>query len=176
MTEPIVETIELDADESNELLFKVNIEGHVVGPAKVRLVCESDDMSYMFPGRPSDEQGLVQFVLHKTAGLKEGTYPARVEVLVENRYFVPVSFNIEVKKTVQVFAEAVSLPKPVKRDSDVRVSAVPVIVKPKKMPQPVVIEGPQRVQEKNTVVQPIVEKKSLSRPKTLADRYRVRKS
>lgn len=146
MTELLVETIELDTDESNELLFKINIEGHVAGPTKIRLVCESEDMSYMFPGRQSEEKGLVQFIVHKAAGLKEGTYPARIEVLVENRFFVPVNFNIEMKKTVTVVAEAIKL---VKREQEVRVTASPVIKK-----KPIVVESVQR---------------------TLADRYKNRK-
>lgn len=169
MAEPIVETVTLDSDESNELLFKVNIEGHVVGPAKVRLVCESDDMSYMFPGRPADD-GLVQFLLHKAAGMKEGTYPARVEVLIENRYFIPVEFNIELKKVVQVFAEAVKVVPRQSQRQDIKVSAAPIIVKPRVEPKPVVIEGPQRVKDQPVVVSTKVE------TKTLADRYKNRKS
>lgn len=174
MAEPLVETVDLDADENNELLFKVNVEGHVVGPAKVRLVCESEDMSYMFPGRPASD-GLVQFVVHKAASLKEGTYPTRVEVLIENRYFVPVTFNINLKKAVQVFAEAVQIPRVVKQ-SDVKVSAVPVVVKARPEPKPLVIEGPQRVPETKKVVQPNVPAKPAVEPKTLAGRYQSRKT
>lgn len=158
MSEPLVETVQLDVDESNELLFKVAIEGHVVGPAKVRLVCESDQMSYLFHGHPSaDQEGLVQFVLNK--GLAAGVYPSRIEVMVENRYFVPVNFNIEMKKTVSVVVESVQPVKAIKRD-DVRVSASQIIVKqqqPKVESRPVVIESPQPIK------------------KTLAERYKQRK-
>lgn len=170
MTEPMIETLELDIDENNELLFKVGIEGHVTGPAKVRLVCEADDVSYIFPGRPT-EDGIVQFVLHKAAGLKEGTYPAKVEVLLENRYFVPVMFNINLKRAVTVVAEAVQLPKPIKKQ-DIIVSAVPVVVKAKVEPKPVVIEGPQKVVANEKVVSiVVVEKHPVVKAGTLAERY-----
>lgn len=163
MDEPLVETIELDSDEDNELLFKVNIEGNVVGPAKVRLVCEADNVSYMFPGHAVTQPGLVQFVIQRGSGLKDGSYPARVEVMVENRYFVPVSFNVELKKKVSVVVEHVAAPKVVVKKDDVKVSAVPVI-RPKAAPTPIVIEGP-------TPKKPV-----LPRPvKTLADRYNQRK-
>lgn len=193
MSETLLETVQLDQAESNELLFKVQIEGHVSGPAKVRLVCESEDMSFMFPGRPAGEEGLVQFVLHKAAGLKEGIFPARIEVLIENRYFVPVEFNIEMKKAVQVFAEAVKLPQVIRRQ-EITVSASPVTVKKKPEPTPVVIEGPKKVQETAKVVPPVVTQRhpeakpvtprtlphTLSEryqlPKTLADRYAQKRS
>jgi hypothetical protein len=157
MSETLIETVQLDSEENNELLFKVNVEGHVSGPAKVRLVCESNDVEFMFPGRPAGDEGLVQFVLHKSAGLKPGTYPSRIEVLIENRYFVPVEFNIELKKTVQVFVEAVNRPTPVKKN-DVQVSAVPVV---SSKPTPLVIEG---------------HKKTLSvKSITLADMYKQKR-
>lgn len=177
MTEPLVETVELDVDESNELLFKVAIEGHVVGPAKVRLVCESDEMAYMFHGRPaSDQPGLVQFILNK--GLAAGTYPARIEVMVENRYFVPVNFNIEMKKAVSVVVESVQAVKIVKRD-DVKVTASQIVVKPRVEAKPVMIEGPQRPQTKKGEQPSLPEVKGPKTPLrsgTLAQRYQQRSS
>lgn len=49
--ESLLETIDLDIEESNELLFKVKVEGADPAPVKVRLVCESGDMAYMFNGQ-----------------------------------------------------------------------------------------------------------------------------
>lgn len=164
MVEPLVETLDLDIDESNELLFKVGIEGHVQGPAKVRLVCEGEDVAYIFPGRPTGE-GVVQFVLHRASGIKEGIYPSQLEVLVENKYFVPVVFNINLKKAVKVVAEAVSLSKVIKH-ADVVVTAAPIAAAKPKVAAPVIIEGPQTV-----VVKPAAEQPSA----TLAGRYKQRR-
>jgi hypothetical protein len=170
MTETLVETLDLDIEESNELLFKVGIEGHVTGPAKVRLVCEGDDVSYIFPGRPSDD-GVVQFVMHRAAGMKEGSYPSHLEVMIENRYFVPVTFNINLKKAVKVVAEAVSLPKVV-RAPEITVTAAPII-SPVVQPKRVVIEGPQKVA---APIQVAAKQKPTSESSlTLADRYKQKK-
>lgn len=149
----LLETVELDADEANEMLFKVNVEGHAVGPARVRLVCEVNDMAVMFPGRPSTD-GLVQFIIPKNA-LREGKHHSMIEVLVDNKFFVPVEFNVELKKQVQVFAEAVKYVKP--QPTELKVSAVPIVVKRQ---QP--IQTTQQTQQQ--------------RSDTLAARFAVRKS
>jgi hypothetical protein len=109
--EDLLETIVLDIDENNELLFKVKIEGLEQAPAKIRLVCESADMGFVFTGHPLGTDDIVQFVVPALKDkLKEGTYLSRVEVMVENRYFAPVTFNVHFKKTVSVVAEAVKAP------------------------------------------------------------------
>lgn len=122
------ETITLDLEEVNELLFKVVVEGTDPSPARIRLVCEGEnDFSYMFVGKPN-KGDIVQFVIPSMSGkLKEGTYTSRVEVLVENRCFVPVEFDLNFKKTVKVVAEVYRpvLPPPPK----VSVTATPVIAK-----------------------------------------------
>ncbi len=109
--EPLLETIDLDVEESNELLFKIKVEGIEQAPARVRMVCEVGDISYMFTGQPTGDDGLVQFILPVMKDkLKEGTYLSRVEVLIENRYFAPVNFNVNFKKAVTVVAESVQVP------------------------------------------------------------------
>jgi hypothetical protein len=140
-----LETIELDMEESNELLFKVNVEG-ASSPARVRLVCEAEDISYMFDGHPTTESGVVQFLIPEMAGKlrSEGACEARVEVLIENRYFTPVRFGINFKKAVKVFAEAVQVPQARKQATQVQVSASQIIVNPrKKVVAEVVSEGPK---------------------------------
>jgi len=107
MMETLIETVDLDMEESNELAFKIKGEGASNSPAKVRLVCESGEVAYMFNGRGTSEDGVVQFILPRMKDkLGEGIYQARVEVLVENRYFSPVQFQINFKKAVKVVAES----------------------------------------------------------------------
>lgn len=132
--ENLIETITLDVEEQNELAFKVKIEGSPA-PAKVRLVCEGDDLSYMFKGY-SGEDDVVQFDIPQMKNrLQEGLYNAKVEVFVENRYFTPVQFQIQFKKTVSVVAEAVKVKKQV-ITPEVRVSAVPIVVSRQQPPTP----------------------------------------
>jgi hypothetical protein len=152
-----LETIDLDIEEANELLFKVRVEGIDQAPAKVRLVLEeSGDQALMFSGSPTPDDGVVQFMLPILKGkLKEGQYLSRVEVLIENRYFAPVQFNINLKQAVKVVAEAIRVPakKEVPRVS-VTASA-PIVVNrksatplPPPEPKPIVVEAPVKAKPK----------------------------
>lgn len=150
MDEQALETFELDMEEQNELLFSVNVEG-ASAPVRVRLVCEAEDMSYMFDGQPTLEKGVVQFLIPEMASKlrSEGTCGARIEVLVDNRYFTPVQFEINFKKAVKVFAEAVQVPQ-MKRTTGISVSAAPItVIKPIRQkqvskPEPVTIAAPEK--------------------------------
>lgn len=126
--EPLTETIELDLEESNDLTFKIKMEGTAMAPAKVRLVCENDDFAYMFNGYGTGEDEVVQFTLPRMdKKLNEGMYRARVEVLVDNRYFAPLQFQINFKKTLSVVAEAIQVVKKVAKP-EVTVTASPISV------------------------------------------------
>jgi hypothetical protein len=106
--ENLSETVSLDMEETNDLAFRVSVEG-ASAPARVRLVCESADVAYMFKGKVISDD-VIQFTIPQMKGrLEEGSYDARVEVFVENRYFAPVEFQLEFKKSVKVFAEAVKV-------------------------------------------------------------------
>lgn len=129
--EQLLETIDLDVEEASELLFKIKVEGIDPAPATVRLVCEADDVSYMFNGYPVGDD-VVQFKLPVMKGkLKEGSYLSRVEVMVENRYFAPITFNINLKQTIRVVAESIkAMPRAQVNVPRVSVTAVPVVRKP----------------------------------------------
>lgn len=139
--ESLSESVDLDMEESNELAFKIKVEGAASTPAKVRLVCENGDMSYMFNGHSTGEDGIVQFVIPKMSDkLTEGEYLAKVEVLIENRYFSPVQFNINFKKAMKVMAEAVKIVPRTVSAPQVTVTAKPVVVaKPKVESRPIVV-------------------------------------
>lgn len=139
------ETVDLDIDEANELLFKIKIEGTDQPVSNIRLVCESKDMSYMFPGRTTSQPDEVQFDLPiLDSKLTEGVYSAHVEVMVDNRYFLPVKFNINLKKTLKVVAES-AIPVKVEHAKEIKVTtSAPVIIAKK---QNVVITQPPQTQQ-----------------------------
>lgn len=171
--EHLIETIDLDVEDTNELLFKVNVEGNVSGPAHVRLVCESEDVSYMFNGHPSGEDGVVEFTIPKMP-IKEGTYNSKIEVLIENRYFVPVNFGINFKKAVKVFVESMNMPIKKAQSGGVKVFVAPISA-PKL----------QKIEETKSEIKPLViaedlnkkpvevsvEQKTTKQSNTLRDRY-----
>lgn len=145
--ESLTETITLDIDESNELAFKIHMEGASSAPAKVRLVCEGKDFSYMFNGYGTGEPEIVQFTLPQMSSkIAEGSYNARVEVLVENRYFAPVQFQINFKKTLSVVAESIQV-RPKQVQHDIKVTAVPIVT-PKQTQQSTVVAFEQRPETK----------------------------
>lgn len=149
--EPLTETIELDLEESNDLTFKIKMEGTAMSPAKVRLVCENEDFAYMFNGYGTGEDEVVQFTLPRMdKKITEGTYKARVEVLVDNRYFAPLQFQINFKKTLSVVAEAIQVVKKVAKP-EVTVTATPVVASKPTTPAPSVIKFEQRPSPSRTV-------------------------
>jgi len=165
--EQLTETITLDMEEANELAFKIQVEG-ASSPAKVRLVCESGDVSYMFNGKGTSEDGVVQFVIPQMKEkLSEGTYSAKVEVLIENRYFSPVQFQINFKKAMKVFAESIQV-KPIMSKPEIKVtaSALPVAVQQKSEPKPIVIEQSQQTSDEQNEI-----KEALSLVNTLKQKY-----
>lgn len=158
MKELLEETIELDVEESNELLFHVKIEGIDQGSAKIRLVCENNELSYMFIGKVVDRNGLVQFnVPVMKDKLGEGIFQSRIEVLIENkmfapRFFIPAKFKISFKKAVGIVAEAVDASLN-SITSEINVTARPVIVKQKNKLQRVTESNrPKNPQKKPSLV------------------------
>lgn len=144
------ETIELKLDEANELLFKVTIQGADAAPAKVRLVCEGEDISYMFEGHSTDN-GDIRFVVPEMKkSIADGAaYTGRIEVLVENRYFTPVEFDIAFKQSMKVVAESVKLTPTTKKPANVVVQASiqkapPATVQEAPKPRPIVTAPPRK--------------------------------
>src|SRR5579863_7260067 len=193
--EPMLETIDLDIEEANELLFKVRVEGIDQAPAKVRLVMEeSPELAHMFGGNPTSEEGVVQFVLPILKGrFKEGQYLSRVEVLIENRYFAPVQFNINLKQAVKVVAEAIRVPAKKELPRVSVTASAPVVVnrksvapQPPVQPKPLVIERstpvpvqPKPVEQKPAAKRPFAPRipTPVTKPKsatTLKERYAQR--
>lgn len=102
--------IALYLDQDNELRFNVAIEGSKPGSPKYRLVFEGRNFNYTFSGKQTSP-GEVSFVIPTMKNLmKEGNYRAELEVMVDDRYFTPLTFDASFEESVKVTAEAVSRP------------------------------------------------------------------
>lgn len=125
-----METIDLDIEETNELAFKIKVEGAADGQMTARLYCESSEGTlHAFPGQFINEPETVTFRLSKmTKFINEGSYPGWVEVVINNKQFVPVKFNLNFKKPVSIQVENLSRSKLIGSDPAVRME-VPVVVK-----------------------------------------------
>src|SRR5574338_208007 len=128
----MTDRISLNLDESNDVRFDVKITstGAIGGPSgpdvMLRLVCESQNgVEYSFKGKP-DGDGTVQVIVPPMTGvMSEGVYEARLEVVVEGRYFVPLQFAADFKMPLKVVAEGVRVvgKHAVIKDDDVNVAA-----------------------------------------------------
>ena len=100
--------IELDLDNENEMTFNVIIEGTRPGEPLCRLMIENEDISLSMQGDflPNNE---VSIIVPPLKGmLNEGTYDSYLEVLVDDRVFIPLELEINFEQSVKVMAETVS--------------------------------------------------------------------
>ena len=95
----------LYTDKANKFNCNIEIEGTSLAKSKVRLVVETDEMSYMFNGF-IENTGLCEVNIPKTKNfLPEGTNGnMRLEVIADDVYFEPWSsdFNVKTNKKVNV--------------------------------------------------------------------------
>ena len=95
----------LYTDKANKFNCNIEIEGTSLSKSKVRLVVETDDMSYMFNGS-IENNGVCEVNIPKTKHfLPEGTKGnMRLEVIADDVYFEPWSsdFNVKTNKKVNV--------------------------------------------------------------------------
>jgi len=102
--------VALYLDQDNELLFKVSIEGSKPGTPKYRLVFEGKDMSYSVLGHQASA-GEVAFTVPSMKNIiKEGNYRANLEVMVDDRFFTPLTFNAEFEESIRVTVESATRP------------------------------------------------------------------
>jgi len=101
-------TIDLTLDNNNELTFQINIEGSSPAKPSCRFLIEGEDMSLAFPG-DIERDGIVHVNIPPLEKiLKEGSYNSGLEVIVDDRVFVPLTLTTSFEKSVKVTAEAVT--------------------------------------------------------------------
>lgn len=93
----------LYTDKPNKFNCNIEIEGTSLAKSQVRLVVETDEMSYMFKGR-IENNGLCEVNIPKTKHfLPEGSAGnMRLEVIADDVYFEPWSSDFSVKTNKKV--------------------------------------------------------------------------
>lgn len=115
--------IDLLLDEENELTFQINIEGNSPGSARCRLRLENKDVDLLFEAN-SHEKGEVSVVLPPlTHILKEGDYDMTLEVVVDDKFFEPLTLQGSFEKSVKVTAESI-VRKPARKRTNVTASVL----------------------------------------------------
>ncbi len=134
------ENIKINLTEKTELTFTVQIEAPELSKPEFRFViCESDDDAHMFAGRSSSDGEINVIVPPMKQRLSEGTYNARLEVVINDKYFVPLELGVEFAQPIHVQVESVKTTgtkqplqekkEPVKKSDDVQIKVSPTIVK-----------------------------------------------
>jgi len=106
----------LYTDKANKFNCNIEVEGTSLAKSQVRLVIESDDMSYMFKGS-IQSNGECEVTIPKTKNfLSEGTVGnMRLEVIADDVYFEPWASDFSVatnkKVTVQIAEQEEDKPK-----------------------------------------------------------------
>jgi hypothetical protein len=101
-------SIDLSLDNNNEITFQVNIEGSSPAHPSCRFLIEGHEMSFAFPGEIERDGTVSVTVPPLEKVLREGTYSSGLEVIVDDRVFVPLELEVNFEKSVRVTAEAVS--------------------------------------------------------------------
>lgn len=136
------EKIVLNLSETNDLIFKMKIKGSSRAPSIVRLVFEGRDYSYSVPGSEAAD-GNYKFVVPsmEDRGLDEGEYKASVEVVVDGRHFLPIQFDAEFVRPIEVQAEAVIVHKRQEAKPLVETTAKKKAPIAEKAPEPLKVEA-----------------------------------
>lgn len=106
----------LYTDKANKFNCNIEVEGTSLAKSQVRLVIESDDMTYMFKGS-IQSNGECEVTIPKTKSfLSEGTIGnMKLEVIADDVYFEPWSSDFSVvtnkKVTVQIAEQEEEKPK-----------------------------------------------------------------
>jgi hypothetical protein len=140
----------LYTDKQNKFNCNIQIEGTSLAKSKVRLVIETDEMSYMFNGA-IENTGVCEVIIPKTKYfLPEGTKGnMRLEVIADDVYFEPWSsdFGVKTNKKVNVVVSEQEEEKP-KLTVEVFQQEEPIIEEPKvkvvENHKPKVVEVPKK--------------------------------
>ena len=152
--------VEFKLDEHHELAFTVDITGNtkVDSIPQIRFVCEGPDkVLYSFEGVYSKDSQVEIEIPPMKGKMPEGVYSSRLEVILEDKYFVPLELEVNFIKPTSVVAEIIQVKK-----------------KPKKvMPKPEKKVVASLVSSKSKKVESAVRlsKKKAKMP-TLADKFR----
>jgi hypothetical protein len=101
---------EIPIDQDNELRFAVTVEGTENADLDYRFIVEGESMSYCMAGRPTGNGEILVYVPSLKKTIREGVYNTRLEVLVDDRVFIPLKMTAHMKESVKVTAEALVKP------------------------------------------------------------------
>ena len=105
-----MDVMKLSLDRENILEFNVDIQGYgntsITKPPKVRMILEQNELGFCVDATKEGKTYSVIIPEMKNV-MESGLCDVRMEVIIENKYFVPWESQIEFNKEVQVAAAPV---------------------------------------------------------------------
>ena len=103
---------EIHLDEENEFRFSVTTEGtDATAEVHSRMVIDEGRMSISFPGTNTGDGEVSVTVPPLAKIMTEGVYPTRLEVIVDDRIFIPIEMEASFKQSMKVMAESIVKPR-----------------------------------------------------------------
>jgi len=97
-------TVDIFLDTDNELAFSVEIQGAAGSTVKSQFVLEGPKgINLCFQGRPQPGEVVVDIPALKDM-LSEGVYKTRLEMLVDDKLFTPLTLDVNIKPAIKVEA------------------------------------------------------------------------
>ena len=97
-------TVDIFLDTDNELAFSVEIQGAAGSTVKSQFVLEGPKgINLCFQGRPQPGEVVVDIPALKGM-LSEGVYKTRLEMLVDDKLFTPLTLDVNIKPAIKVEA------------------------------------------------------------------------
>ena len=141
--------MKLSLDRENILEFNVDIQGYAntstTKAPKVRMILEQKNMGFCMVATKEDKTYSVVIPEMKNI-MESGVYDARMEVIIDNKYFVPWESQIEF-------------------DREVKVEAAPII---KSEPELMSVQAQPIIKEEPQPQKPAVKEEAPSKPKKKA--------
>jgi hypothetical protein len=154
-----MEDIKLSLDRENVLEFNVEIQGYAntstTNPPQVRLFLEQKNIGFCMAAKKEDKSYSVIIPEMKNI-LEAGVCDARMEVIIDNKYFVPWESQIEFDREVKVEAAPIIRSEP---QPNVSVQVKPVIKEEPKPEKPVIKEEAPPKPKNKATLQLIVDNK-----------------
>jgi len=153
--------IDLLLDEENELTFALTIEGTRPATAQCRLILESDDMSLAFESDSYDGNEVSVTLPPLKHVLKEGEYNMDLEVIIEDKYFKPLSLIGNFEKSLTITAAPITKSKR-KQNTTPQVTLSEVKVKNRKSLEKPAIRNNENKVDENIKKEKITDKQILA--------------
>ena len=144
-----MDVMKLNLDRKNILEFNVDIQGYAntstTNLPKVRMILEQKNMGFCMVATKEDKTYSVVIPEMKNI-MESGVCDARMEVIIDNKYFVPWESQIEF-------------------DREVKVEAAPIV---KSEPEPLSVQAQPVIKEEPEPQKPVVKEETPSKPKKKA--------